>query len=134
MKAQVTICRSSREEIHIEIMERESRIQFVDLRMTCDAFAKAITGLGAQEATLEVRGLEHVGKKRVREGREIVCPLDTYDKGVLGAWLRENAKEDGWEIDDYLSSQKSITRVEGKTLLRYSVEKFIDPPQEEEAK
>ena len=126
MKASVTISRASDDVVRIRIREENSRIEFAVVSMTAEQFAYAITGLAECEAGLEVVGLEHVGKVRITEPRVIECPLDTYEKEQLQQWLRENAQEEGWLLSAYLGSKSSVSRRDGKTLLRYSVTKYVD--------
>lgn len=124
MKARVSINRSSDDKVRISFRDEASGIEFAEVAMTIEAFGNAITGLSAQSAALEVRGLQWVGKQRVTEERTIECPLDTYNRDELSAWLRDNAQEDGWLVNTYLGSQGSISRQGSKTVLRYSVTKY----------
>ena len=126
MKASVSISRSSDNNVRIRIRDEASRVEFAVITLTVEAFGYAVTGLSEQLGDLEVRGLEFIGRKKVIEKRQIVCPIGTYKKEELSAWLRENAKEDGWIINDYLWSQDSVSRGSGGTLLRYNVIKYVD--------
>ena len=74
-----------------------------------------------------MRGLEHVGKKKVTEPRTAIAPksIPSHSRDELRAWLQENRQEDGWIIDSYLGSQNSVTRDQGETVLRYSVFKYV---------
>ncbi len=133
INAAITISRhhGNREgKIGITIRDEKSRIQFVDAEIGLSDFAEALTGLAEVPVNAEVRGLEFVGKVKVREDRSIVCPLACYDREKLSQWLRENAKEEGWMIDDYLGSKGSTESHEKGQLLRYAVFKFVDegPP------
>ena len=128
MKAKVTISRSSDDIVRIRIRDVASGVEFAEIGLTVEAYGYAITGLSEQEGELEVRGLERVGKKRITEPRTIACPINSYDKNLLGAWLKENAQEDGWIVSTYLGSQSSVSHEEGKTILRYSVTKYVDWP------
>lgn len=111
--------------VRIRFRDEASRIEFAEVAMTPENFGYAITGLAEREANLEVRGLLHVGKRRVTEDRTIECPIRTYDCEKLKSWLKDNAQEDGWILDNYLGSQKSIERKEEKTILHYRVIKYI---------
>lgn len=127
MKGKVTISRDSNDRVRIRFRDEASGIEFAEASLSVEAFGYAVTGLSEQEADLNVKGLQCVGKLRVFERREIDCPLDTYNKDVLSAWLKENAKEDGWILDAYLGSQNSISRRDGITVLRYGVIKYVEP-------
>lgn len=133
MKATVSISRDSRDNVRIRIKDSASRIEFADVSMTVEAFGYAITGLSEQEGDLIVRMLEHVGKTKVTEHREIECPLRTFDKNLLSDWLVENAQEEGWILNTYLGSQSSVSIVGEKIRLRYSVTKYVDDSQPKES-
>ena len=126
MKAKVTISRCSDDTVRIRFRDVASNIEFAEAIMTPEAFGYAITGLSEMEADLRVSGLQNVGKKRIVEQRQIDCPLKTFRKEELRAWLRENAQEEGWILNDYLGSQNSVSYPDGKTLLRYSVTKYVE--------
>lgn len=129
LKAKVTISRVSYhdcEKVVISIDDVSSGIQFAELELSAEAFGLAITGLSYREADLTVRGLQYIGKRRVTEKRTIECPLTTYDRTKLESWLRENAQEEGWIVNNYLGSQTSVSYKEGKTFLNYSVTKYVD--------
>jgi hypothetical protein len=126
MKAKVTISRNSHDMVRISFRDVASGIEFAEASMTVEAYGYAITGLSEQEADLEVRGLEYVGKQRVTESREIVCPLKTYDRKELSAWLSDHAQEEGWLVSTYLGSQSSVKYKDEGSILRYSVTKYVD--------
>lgn len=110
----------------IEVTDRASNIQFLNLEVPLADFMKALTGQFLSTVSGEVLGLSEVGKTRVTEPREIVCPLTIYKREELREWLEANAQEDGWVIDSYLGSQGSISSHPDGTLLRYRVHKFIE--------
>jgi 2-keto-4-pentenoate hydratase/2-oxohepta-3-ene-1,7-dioic acid hydratase in catechol pathway len=127
MKAQVTISRASDDLIRIKFQDCNSRIEFAEVAMSAADFANALTGLAHQEADLKVRGLNNVGKVLVSEKRKITCLGSNYDRKYLKEWLRDNAKEEGWLVDDYLGSQGSVAYHNGETILNYWVYKYVDP-------
>lgn len=120
----VSIGRNSKDEIKLTFTDEASNIQFLDVRMTPEQFAMAITGLSGIEVQAEARELEVVGKTRITERRSIECPLDTYDRKELTEWLKEHGKEEGWIVAPYLGSQSSIARRGDKVILNYSVYRF----------
>ncbi len=111
--------------ISFRIECQESGIQFVDMDITMEQFGALISGSYTRGLTANVSGLEKVGKKHVREVREVFCPITTYDREKLREWLEENAQEDGYEISTYLGSKDSVKSVDGGQILRYSVHKWI---------
>ena len=130
MKASVTISRRSDNVITISIRDDASFIQFVEATMSVEAFGYAVTGLSSQEADIELNGVQYVGKKRICENRTARCPLNTYNREELRAWLRENMQEEGWLLSDYLGSQGAVKRIGDETILNYSVTKYVDEPKE----
>lgn len=126
IKCKVTISRRSDGLITIEVLDEASRARFLDLEMTLEAFAQAITGLSFQEADGEVRGLEVVGKTRIDEPRQAIYPGGAHDaREVMEAWLMTDCQEPGWRVDNYLGAQRSVTRdAEGRTVLHYRVTRF----------
>jgi len=132
IQANISISRDNKENICIRITDNASCIQFVDLKMSPYDFAMAVTGLSFVPVVAAVNGLDYVGMQKVSEPRTIECPLDTYDRDHLSAWLIDNAQEPGWTLDAYLVSQGSISTTlsgNGRTL-RYRVYKFVSVTQE----
>lgn len=129
IKANISISRSSNDMINFTLRDEASGIQFVDMKMTMVNYAQLITGLSHVEIEGEVRGLANVGKRKIRESRSAICPLDTYDKERLREWLFEFKAEDGWQIDAYLGSQNSIKHIPEGKRLNYSVYKFVEDDQ-----
>ena len=114
--------------ISIEMEDKISHVRFLKLKMALADFSKAITGLSSQEATAEFSHLEHIGKQKIREERETLCPIVSHDKIYLEKWLEKNRQEEGWILNPYLGLRGAIAyplRKEG-TILRYSVYKYID--------
>lgn len=126
IKTAISIGRNSLDEVHIRVECRASNSEFVDVVLSYEEFAKALTGLSMVDCHATVRNLGNVGKKKVIEGRKVECPLDTYSRDVLSKWLTDNCQEEGWTLSAYLGSQTSVSRVDGKTILNYSVFKYIE--------
>lgn len=125
MDMKLCISRRSSDKIVISITDEASRSEFVEVELSPHDFAMAVTGLSFVKATGSVRGLENVGKKKVIEKRSVVCPLNSYDRKNLSAWLEQNCSEQGWLLDTYLGSQGSIENVDGGRKLNYSVYKYV---------
>lgn len=127
IKAKITISRNSNNVIKVRLVDEASQAEFFDGELSLADFASAVTGLSYVEMDAEVRGLGNVGKLKVRETRSIVCPLPSYSRDDLRKWLTANGQEEGWILDAHLGSQNSIsTNKEGKTVLNYSVHKFVE--------
>lgn len=127
LDGKVTISRRSDNFIHLQIQDVNSRATFVQLLMTPEDFGNAVTGLSAQPAKMRVMGLSTVGKYKVTELREVLCPLSySAKKEDLRKWIEDNHSEEGWEISAPLNSQGDVLYVDGMTHLRYTVYKFVD--------
>ena len=121
----LTISRNSKDKICIQVRDETSRNNFVTISISLEDFAFAITGLSEIKCSAEVKRLDIVGKYKVRENRSVVCPIDTYDKNILSQWLANNCQEQGWELDTYLGSQKSVQYKDNFRILNYSVVKYV---------
>lgn len=125
-KGRLTIARRSDGLICMRVEDAASRTEFLEMELTPEVLGNAITSLAYQPVVFRMMGLEHIGKRRVIESRTIVCPLDTYKRDVLEAWLEENGQEEGWLLSSYLGSQSSIRHTDEGTILNYSVVKYVD--------
>lgn len=122
----ISITRSNQDYMSIRVVDSKSKGEFLDIRMSMEDFANAITGLSRVPVFGEVRGLSNIGKVRVVEARQAICPQSSYDKKYLSSWIEENCQEEGWIISTYLGSQTSIRHVTNGTLLNYSVVKYVE--------
>lgn len=81
-----------RDGITIEVTDETSGIRFLEVGMTLEAFAQAVTGLSHQPCEIELRGIENVGK--VRELKTEVVPFNySSDKPAALAPF----EVDGWK-------------------------------------
>lgn len=126
INGEMQITRCNHNKIHIEVQCSDSLAHFLAIELTTDQFAMLVTGCHQSDIKMEVRGLDKVGKVRVRETRQALCPIKSYDRDLLEQWIVDNCKEDGWIISQGLRSQNSIKSVDNGTLLNYSVCKWID--------
>lgn len=131
INANLTISRNSGDTMRLTLMDENSRIRFAKVGISPHDLMMALTGLAHIDVECEVHGLEHVGKVKVIERRSVTYPGVSYDRKLLEAWLRDQCQEEGWTIDPYLGGQQS-TKVEGhKTILNYSVFKYVEPSHEQ---
>ncbi len=121
----LTISRRSDDRIFIQIRDEASRNKFLEVEVSPEMLAMALTGLSEVECSFGVCGLDVVGMQRQTERRRAVCPLKTYDRDQLRTWLRENCAEDGWHIDAYLGSQGDVSYTDDGTILRFSVYRYV---------
>ena len=131
LKGKISITRPSRggdvdQVISIQIQDCASRVHFLEIDVPLEQFALAITGLSEQPCDLTVRGLNRVGTRKVVEAREALYTGEhAYNKDKLRAWLIETKQEEGWTLDPYVAHQNAIYPVDGGTMVRYSVYKFV---------
>lgn len=126
IKANLGITRSSDGNYYIRIGCESSRTSFCELKLTGQQFAEAITGLHTSDYECTVHGLDRVGKTRVREARQALCPLSVFSQKEQEQWLLDNCQEDGWILDNYLRKQNAVKTLSGARELKYSVYKFVD--------
>lgn len=126
MKANVTISRRSNDKVYISIQDDASWAEFVEVELTLESYAQLITGISSVEGNAEYRNLDVVGKTKIVEPRKVRSGVKSYDKKDHQKWLNENCQEEGWILNDRMSSQRSVVRdTEGNTWLNYSVYKFV---------
>lgn len=127
-KGNISITRDSNNMINIRLRDKASRTEFVDVQMTLEDFALAMTGRAEADVIGDVRGLDRVGKVKVLESRQTVYPGNIYDdRAKQESYIVDNCQEDGWELLPALRSQGSIQRgTTGETLLNYSVVKYVE--------
>lgn len=129
MKFNLSISRNSKDIVGIEVVCKESRTRFLKLELTLEEYAQVITGLSHLEVEGEVKGLDTVGKTRVREQRSVVVAKDigSKPKEYLEDWLIRNCSEEGWILNNYLGSQNSVvSNGVDKYTINYSVYKYVD--------
>jgi len=126
ISARLGISRRSDDKICISISDDTSGIEFVLAEVDPYDFAQLITGLHGVKAPCRVKGLDNVGKTKIRERRTTICPDKSYDRKFLEQWLKDNRQEDGWVLDSSLGSQNSTFSSDGGTGLNYAVYRYED--------
>lgn len=122
----VVLCRCSDDTYLLEISDSRSIMTSVVVSLTAEQVAKMITGVHTGGVQVTCSRPDLFGKVRIKEHRQVFCPLTTYNKADLEEWLLANYHEDGWEVDPYLGSQSSTKIVEGGQLLNFKVERWND--------
>lgn len=121
------IGRNNRDEIHIEFTCSESGVRAFDVRLAPEQFGLLITGRSLSDVPVTYNG-DGVGKRKIIEKRTFVVSKH-MSRDKAEQFLLENAQEPGWNLDNYLGSQTSITHNpghEGGYLLNYRVFKYED--------
>ena len=133
IKAKVTFSRatsSGDDYIRLAVKDDASKAEFLVLHITPEQLGNILSGVAMTEVEAEARCLDVVGMKKVSESRQLVVDSEIYDREKAASVLRENGQEAGWTIDPYLGSKCSIVRENGKTLINYSVYKYVDENDE----
>lgn len=123
----LTISRPSTGGVTISVRDEASGARFLEVSISHEEFSQALGALSSRPVSMVVRGLDVVGKTRITERRTVTAPGQAFSRDNWGAWLQENAQEDGWILDTYLGSQHSVGHKDGNTILNYSVFKYVDP-------
>lgn len=118
------------EVVRIEVKDALSQKNFANIELSYADFTQAITGFSHVPMKFELRGSELVGLKKVVEERSVIAPAECHDTQSLRDWLVANCQEEGWEIDLFLGSQRSIAYVQEGTRLNYSVFRYVKPSEE----
>ena len=123
---EMSCSRNNHNKINIRVQCSESGANFLSIELTAEEFGKLITGLHMPDLTMEVNHLSRVGKRHVREDRSVEYPYVHRTRNEMEVWLMLNCRESGWTLNSTLNSQSSVEYVDGKTILNYSVFKFVD--------
>jgi len=126
MKMEIWSGRSSDGMFRIRISDTAANVTFVEVQMTPANFALMLSNM-AVECQGEVRDLKRVGRVRIREERKVIYTGKDSDRATLRRWLLETQKEEGWEMNDTLSSQSSVgyDYANSHHIIRYTVEKWV---------
>lgn len=125
LAGKLTVSRRSDEMIYLQVRDDASRRNFVEVGVTPEAFAMAVTGLSEVACEISVDGLSVVGMEKQAEKRSVRCPMKTCDRAALRDWLVSNCAEDGWHIDAHLGSQGSVVHHDDGVVLNYSVYRYV---------
>lgn len=116
----------------LTITDESSRIQFVDLKMTPDEFARMISARVTTDLECDVRGLDGVGK--VRETKTERVPFRMVYSGTEEERIRaaqqalERFEVDGWKgrVSDMLNGHSTV-RDCGRNEQFVTFERLVEP-------
>ena len=134
MKFNLSISRNSHNRVGITVKCKTSRQAFLKLDLSLEEYAEVITGLSHVEVEGVVNGMNLVGKEKIVESRTVRVDetIGFQGKELVADWLSRNCKEEGWELDTYLGSQKSIVydHTNKNYTINYSVYKYVNSTPE----
>ena len=131
IKGQLTISRPSysgeRKSISIKVKDSTAGVNFLDIEIPLDNFAECLTGLAAVDCSIEVRGLENVGKTIKRENLVFEMPASIkYSERKSAAFdLAKLAAPAGWVVRDYFDSQDSFFTKDGKDYAQTQMMRWV---------
>lgn len=109
--------------IQISVRDEASRHQFIELTLSMEAFAMAVTGMGAQPLTFDLRGVDYVGKRR--EVKEELVPrppsIENAYRNEVAATTLAPFEVDGWvgRVDDLWDHHKAVGNKQRVVFTRY---------------
>lgn len=122
--------------ISLAVHDELSGMQFLDMRIGLADFSEAITGMGYVAAKGEVRGLQNIGKQRETEDASATITKEEYQritqgpysdhKPKLAAYLEANHGREGWRVNGYLGSQRSILHSGDMVTLNFSHTRYVE--------
>lgn len=129
-KAKLSISRPTygdgREMICIRIKDTDARIEFVELEIGYAEFTQALTGLSEVSCSMDVRGLQNVGKQLEREQLTFKMPEDKpFDKN-MAAQLAILHAPDGWEPSTYFGSKSSFFSKDGANYATTDISRWVE--------
>lgn len=130
MKCALSISRNNHDKVVIRIEDVGSRIEFVQVELSLEQYAQAITGLNGVEGAMTVRHLEYVGTQRIVEQRQAkyTGAIERPTTKDLRRWLQDHCVEPGWTLNDGLNDQRSVQKTADGDgiLINYQVIKFVE--------
>lgn len=116
-----------REGLRIEIEDATAHVRFVSATLDMEQTCSAMSRLGSTPCTLDVRGLENVGKEMEHKQWEFKLPaeLSRYtNRDALSKYAQINCPE-GWTCAGYFGSQNSYFDKDGEPWARTTIRRWI---------
>lgn len=96
-------CSNGEKYIQISLLDKDSFLQAVEIRIPLDSFAEALTGLGASKCKFDFNSSGYIGKKHETKNEVIKVHSVAY----AGKEIRRKAIIDGlrpYEVDGWVGS------------------------------
>lgn len=130
----ITISRPSgygADEIVLSFTDDISSVQFLEFHISCDEFAKALTGLGYRPGEMELRRLDLIGMKRENKTESIpyVGPKNYSDREKEARIILQPYETDGWQAydSDYTNHHNWFRTKDGKEFAKVSFTRHVYP-------
>jgi hypothetical protein len=95
--------------LHIELYDGDACIQFCKIDLDEKQTVEALSRIANTPCTIDVHGLQNVGKTRLME--QITFPIPKHEWGKKHDVAREEAKKhtpEGWTVPTYFGGQDSF--------------------------
>ena len=132
----ITISRPSggdQDEIVLSFTEEISGVQFLEFHMSCEEFAKALTGLGYRPGQMELRALDKIGMQYEHKSMNIpyVQPPSFSERKEHARTILQPYEVDGWlaHDDDYTNHHNWFRNKEGKGFQRVHFGRHVPAKQ-----
>ncbi len=112
--------------IEISFEDKNSRVEFVEVKVSFENFTKALTGQGMIPMEFKTRGLNEVGK--IKESKELVFLVSGYIEGKDEAErCCQDYADEGWTASGYFRSQNSLIKhADGEYYAHGTQYRFVD--------
>ena len=129
IKARISLL-IKRDETMIEVIDEDSGITFLEMRLTNDQTCQMLSRLSHVEVEkATVRGLNLIGKKMENREYEFEIPEIIYEyKNRDSKKLKEIADctlSDGWVADSYFGSKDSFVEKDGKFYAKTTIRRWV---------
>jgi hypothetical protein len=114
--------------IRIEIEDDEAAARFLEIDISLEEFAQAVTGLSIRPCVGVVRGLERVGKKHEHKQFEFEIPSEgkyERDNKEIARKAVEKVCPKGWIPDTSFNSQHTFFEKDGKMFARTTIRRWV---------
>lgn len=115
--------------IKITIEDKNSAMSFVIIKVSCEEFAKALTGLGCVDCKGDVAGLNKIGKKHEHKTLVFEIPESVYKNSKF---RKEKTVEiikkecpKGWVPDESFNNQNSFSQHKDKYYARTTIRRWV---------
>lgn len=120
----------------IEITDTLSSIRFAKITLTPEQLSMALSRLYNTPCTIDVRGLDKIGKKL--EVRDDEFPIGRQGSEIPNTQelleYVQSLLSDGWIVSDTFSSRGSFFDKEGMLFVRARLRRWVDVPQDADLK